>query len=63
MILFVACGLLIGIVAYATHSKTGINYFVPKFLLASLSLALLATVSAADEAQLAVFRGSVRRLL
>jgi hypothetical protein len=46
MILFVACGFLIGVVAYATHSKTGINYFLPKFLLASLSLALLAAISA-----------------
>lgn len=46
MILLVACGLLIGIVAYATHSKTGISYFIPKFLLASLSLAFLATLSA-----------------
>ena len=46
MILLVACGFLIGFVAYATHSKTGINYFLPKLLLASLSLALLATISA-----------------
>jgi hypothetical protein len=45
MILLVACGFLIGIVAYATHSKTGVSYFLPKFLLASLSLALLATIS------------------
>jgi hypothetical protein len=46
MSLLVACGFLIGIVAYATHSKTGISYFLSKFLLASLSLALLATISA-----------------
>jgi hypothetical protein len=46
MILLVACGFLIGVVAYATHSKTGISYFVPKLLLASLSLALLTTLSA-----------------
>jgi hypothetical protein len=46
MILFVVCGFLIGFVAYATHSKAGISYFVPKLLLACLSLALLVTASA-----------------
>jgi hypothetical protein len=45
MILFVACGFLIGVVALATHSKTGTSYFGPKLLLAALSLALLAAVS------------------
>ena len=29
MILFVACGFLIGLAAFITHSKTGINYFFP----------------------------------
>ncbi|HTR22527.1 MAG TPA: hypothetical protein VMI10_00975 [Terriglobales bacterium] len=45
MILFVASGFLIGVFAYATHTKTGINYFVPKLFLASLSLAFLAALS------------------
>jgi len=46
MILFVACGFLIGVFGFATHTKTGISYFGPKLLLAFLSLALLATASA-----------------
>lgn len=46
MILFVACGFLIGIAAYITHTKTGVSYFVPKLFLASLLLAFLAAVSA-----------------
>ncbi len=46
MIFFVACGFLIGVLGFATHTKTGISYFGPKLLLAFLSLALLATVSA-----------------
>ncbi len=44
MILFVACGVLIGVIAFATHNKTGTSYFAPKLLLAFLSLALLATI-------------------
>ena len=44
MILLVACGFLIGIAAFITHSRTGINYFFPKLIVASLLLALLATM-------------------
>jgi len=45
MILFVACGFLIGVVSYSTHGKTGISYFPAKFLLAVLSLAFLVAMS------------------
>ncbi len=44
MILLVACGFLIGLGAVITHTKTGINYFFPKFAVASLLLALLAAI-------------------
>jgi hypothetical protein len=46
MILFVACGFFMGVLGFATHTKTGISYFGPKLLLAFLTLALLATASA-----------------
>ena len=46
MILFVACGFLIAVWGFATHTKTGISYFGPKLLLAILSLVLLAATSA-----------------
>jgi hypothetical protein len=46
MILFVACGFLIAVLGFATHTKTGISYFGPKLLLAILSLVVLAAASA-----------------
>jgi hypothetical protein len=46
MILLAACGVLIGIVAYATHGHTGINHFRPKIVLFFLLLSLLAGASA-----------------
>jgi hypothetical protein len=46
MILFVACGFLIGVLGFATHTKTGISYFGPKLLLALLLLGLMAAASA-----------------
>jgi hypothetical protein len=46
MILLAACGVLIGIVAYATHGHTGIDHFRPKIVLFFLSLSLLAGASA-----------------
>lgn len=44
MILFVACGFLIGIAAYATHTRTGIDFFAAKLIVAFLSLAFLASL-------------------
>ena len=44
MIFLVSCGFLIGIDAYITHTKTGIDYYVPKLILASSLLGFLAAV-------------------
>ena len=41
MVLIGACGVLIGIVAYATHSHTGIDHFGPKILAFFLMLSFL----------------------
>ncbi len=46
MIFFVDCGVLIGIVGYATHSHTGIASFRLKIFLSFLLLSLLAGTSA-----------------
>lgn len=45
MIVLVVLGFLIGIAAYITHTKTGVSYFLPKFLVASVLLAFLVTIS------------------
>jgi hypothetical protein len=46
LILLVSCGVVIGIVAYATHVHTGIASFQPKIFLSLLLLSLLAGTSA-----------------
>ena len=47
MMLLVVCGLLIGLGAYISHTKTGVSYFGPKLILAFSLLVFLAFVSAA----------------
>ena len=44
MVLLVVCGILIGLAAYITHTKTGISYFLPKFFLAFLLLSSLTAI-------------------
>ncbi len=45
LIFFAACGVLIGIVSYATHSHTGIAFFRLKIFLPFITLSLLAATS------------------